>query len=124
MTNNPVDAYIAAAPPRFQDALHTMRGAIRAELDRMGVTYFEVISYAMPGYRIAPSGKVIAGFAAHTHRCGFYPHSGNILAQVTDQIGERTHTKSALHFGPDDPIPHRLLARILDLRLREAQGLS
>lgn len=117
-----VDAYIAAAPPKFRSTLSDLRNAIRSELAARGVEFEECLSYAMPGFRLIRGGrpgKIVAGFAAHTHRCGFYPHSGTVLPRLGPEVGTRGHTRSALHFTPLDPIPPALLARVLDLRLAE-----
>ncbi len=122
MSGSAVDNYIAAAPEHFRPALTDLRAAIRAHLTMRGVCYEEVISYAMPGYRLTGAGKpgaMVAGFAAHRHQCGFYPHSGSVLPRLAAAIGARGHTKSALHFTPDDPLPPALLASVLDARLDE-----
>jgi len=93
-----------------------------AHLDRRGVAFDAVIAHAMPGFRLIRDGRpgpVVAGFAARRHHCGFHPHSGSILPQLAAEIGRRGHTRPALHFAPDDPIPPALLAAALDPRLAE-----
>ena len=117
------DSYIAAAPPPFRPALQALRAAIRAHLQARGLAHEECLSYAMPGIRLIRArgkGPVVAGFAAHKAHCSFYPHSGTVLPALAAAIGPRGHTRSALHFTPEDPIPADLLAAALDLRLAEA----
>lgn len=121
MTSAPseIDAYLASVDPGFRKALTDMRTAILRELDTRSIGYVERMSYGMPGMQVIPERKMIAGYAAHTHKCGYYPHSGGVVQQLGDALGGRGHTKSAVHFGPDDPMPARLVAKCIDLRLAE-----
>lgn len=118
--NDPVAVYLAAVPEGLRPALIDIRARIAAALDDMAVPFIERLSYAMPGFEVR--GKMIAGYAAHKHKCGFYPHSGTILPRLVAEIGARGHTRSALHFTPNDPIPDPLLRQALALRLDEIGG--
>lgn len=116
-----VAAYIDAAAPEFHDALHTIRTQIIQELNTQGVPFVERMSYGMPGMQVVAQGKMIAGYAAHRHKCGFYPHSGGIVPQIESQMADRGHTKSAIHFGPNDPIPQAIIAASIALRFAEIE---
>ena len=109
-----VDAYIAALPPAFATALTQLRAQLRALLP----DHIECMSYAMPGFR-APGkkGKMVAGYAAFTHHCGLYPHSGNIVPLI-DCTPFKT-SKSGVLFPPDQPLPAALVERIV--RARQAE---
>jgi uncharacterized protein YdhG (YjbR/CyaY superfamily) len=109
-----VDAYIAALPPAFAAALTQLRAQLRALLP----DHIECMSYAMPGFR-APGkkGKMVAGYAAFTHHCGLYPHSGNIVPLI-DCTPFKT-SKSGVLFPPDQPLPAALVERIV--RARQAE---
>ena len=109
-----VDAYIAALPPAFASALTDLRAQLRALLP----DHIECMSYAMPGFR-APGkkGKMVAGYAAFTHHCGLYPHSGNIVPLI-DCTPFKT-SKSGVLFTPDQPLPPALIERIV--RARQAE---
>ena len=109
-----VDAYIAALPPAFASALTQLRAQLRALLP----DHSECMSYAMPGFR-APGkkGKMVAGYAAFTHHCGLYPHSGNIVPLI-DCTPFKT-SKSGVLFTPDQPLPPALIERIV--RARQAE---
>jgi uncharacterized protein YdhG (YjbR/CyaY superfamily) len=97
--------------------------AVRQALGQLLPMATEVISYAMPGYRI---GKVVvAGYAGFARHCGFYPHSGGIIpgfAAELDQLGFK-HSKSGVLFTPAKPLPTDLLGRIVAARMAEA-GLA
>ena len=109
-----VDAYIAALPPAFATALTQLRAQLRALLP----DHIECMSYAMPGFR-APGkkGKMVAGYAAFTHHCGLYPHSGPIVPLI-DCTPFKT-SKSGVLFTPDQPLPPALIERIV--RARQAE---
>jgi uncharacterized protein YdhG (YjbR/CyaY superfamily) len=118
-----VDAYIAAAPEDLRPALVDIRRRLLDIFAARAIAVEEGLSYAMPALRLpargARPGKVVAGYAAHVRKCGFYPHSGNVLPQMMDMVGSRGHTASALHFTPNDPLPDPLLQRAIELRLAE-----
>ena len=113
------DAYLATLPADQRALLGQMRRQLAALLPQAT----EVISYAMPGYRIGK--RVVAGYAGFARHCGFYPHSGGIIpgfGRELDALGFR-HSKSGVLFTPAKPLPPDLLARIVAARLAEA-GVS
>ena len=110
------DAYLATLPADQRALL----GQVRAQLGALLPQATEVISYAMPGYRIGE--KMVAGYAGFAKHCGFYPHSGGIIpgfAAELDAAGFK-HSKSGVIFTPAHPLPADLLARIVAMRLVEA----
>ena len=109
-----VDAYIGDVRRAFGDE----RTELSAELGALLPAHIECMSYAMPGFR-APGkkGKMVAGYAAFTHHCGLYPHSGNIVPLI-DCTPFKT-SKSGVLFTPDQPLPPALIERIV--RARQAE---
>ena len=90
------DAYLSALPANQQALLQGLRTQLTGLLPQAT----EVISYAMPGFRIGK--KVIAGYAGFAKHCGFYPHSGGIIpgfAAELDALGFK-HSKSGVLFTP------------------------
>ena len=75
------------------------------------------ISYRVPAFRIR--GKTVAGFAAFKDHLSYLPFSGSVLAQLGDELGEYTMTKSALHFPVDDPLPTKIVEKLIAVRLEE-----
>lgn len=109
------DAYLAQRPPDQRAVL----GALRARLRLLLPGAEEVISYAMPGFRL--NGKMIAGYAGHARNCGYYPHSDTIVPQLAaelDGLGYR-HTDGAVQFTPARPLPDPIVDRLVALRLAE-----
>jgi len=112
------DAYLATRPAAQQVALSDLRTRIARIIPQAE----EVISYAMPGFRLGR--RVIAGYAGFARNCGYYPHSGKILPQFAAELtaaGFRV-TPGALQVTPDHPIPDDLLARLIAARLAEADA--
>jgi len=110
------DAYLTSRPEDQRAALSALRAQIRALIPEAE----EVISYAMPGFRIGK--QVIAGYAGFARNCGYYPHSGGVIPQLAaelDAAGFR-HTPGAVQFTPKHPLPQELVARLVGLRLAEA----
>jgi hypothetical protein len=62
----------------------------------------EGISYGMPAFRVA--GKVVAGFAAFKHHLAYLPHSGNVLAELADDLVGYECTSGSFHFAIDEPL--------------------
>ena len=82
----------------------------------------QVISYRVPAFRVR--GKIIAGFAAFKDHLSYLPFSGSVLAQLADELDSYTMTKSALHFPVDRPLPKRLVRKLIELRLPDAERRS
>jgi uncharacterized protein YdhG (YjbR/CyaY superfamily) len=80
----------------------------------------ECISYTMPAFRL--QGKVVAGFAAFKTHLSYLPHSGSVLPELESEIAGYKHTKGALQFPIDVPLPRELVVKLLDVRLQQAFG--
>ncbi|MCF8485204.1 MAG: DUF1801 domain-containing protein [Rhodobacteraceae bacterium] len=109
-----VEAYIAAQPEAFANALRMLR----ADLARLLPDHVECLSYAMPGFRApGPKGKMIVGYAAFAHHLGLYPHSGTIIPTLDCRPFKTS--KSGVLFTPDTPLPLPLVTAIV--RARQAE---
>lgn len=118
MTAMTPDSYLAALPEDQRQALSDLRERLRGLLPEAS----EVISYAMPGFRLGK--KMVAGYAGFAKHCGFYPHSGTVVPQLAAEFDAQgfMHSKSGVLFTPDRPLPDDLLARLIDLRRAELNG--
>ncbi|MEI8261937.1 MAG: DUF1801 domain-containing protein [Actinomycetes bacterium] len=108
-----VDNYLSALPDQQRAALQHLRETIVSIIPDAE----EVMSYGMPGYRI--DGEVVAGFAAFRHHLSYFPHSGSVLAQCSDDVADYEQTKSSLHFSAAQPLPKALVRKLI--RARRAQ---
>jgi uncharacterized protein YdhG (YjbR/CyaY superfamily) len=107
------DAYLATVTPDQRACLAHLRAVIHAEVPGAE----DVISYAMPGFRL-PGSKVFAGYAARKN-CGYYPHSGAILERFAAELAGWTWSGGAAQFTPDKPLPDELVRRLVRARLAE-----
>lgn len=112
-----VDEYLASLEEPKRTTLETLRQTI---MDLVPDAE-ECISYGMPAYKVR--GTTIAGFAAFKNHLSFLPHSGSVIGKLADELTGYGGTKGSLHFPVDEPLPRRLVARLLDTRMAEA-GLS
>src|ERR1700678_3689068 len=108
-----VDEYLAEVSPSSRALLQSLRKTIRSIVPEAE----ECISYRMPAFRY--QGRIIAGFQATAKGCSYYPFSGTTLKTLADDIEGYSQTKSALHFGPDKPLPTSLVRKLLKARIAE-----
>lgn len=112
-----VDGYIAAAPAPTRPMLAKLRAAIR----RAAPEAVESISYGMPFY----SFKGESGFGARL--CYFGLVKGAVtfstrptyLEEYADEVAAYMSTASTLHFRLSEPIPARLIQKLVTNAVRK-----
>ena len=78
----------------------------------------ECISYNMPCFKMG--GVAVAGFDGFKHHCSYFPHSGNVVQQVSGIPAWCTvASKGTLQFPVDRPLPKALVRKLVRARLRE-----
>ncbi len=113
-----IDEYLATVSqvdPSSRALLDELRKTIHAVVPEVE----ECISYRLPAFRF--NGRVIAGFSATSKGCSYYPFSGTTLTTLAGDLQGFSQTKSALHFGPDKPLPTALVRKLLKARIAEGQ---
>ena len=108
-----MDAYLEALPEPKRGTLEALRRTILEVVPGAE----QVLSYNVPAFRV--NGKTVAGMAAFKTHLSYLPFSGSVLQQLTDELGGYTMTKSALHFPVDEPLPKRLVKKLIEVRLAE-----
>lgn len=106
-----ISAYIALFPPEVQQILEKIRSTIRSAAPAAQ----ETISYQIPAFTL--NGTLVY-FAAFKKHIGFYPPvkgDASLEKAVSKYAGE----KGNLKFPLDQPIPYRLISRIVILRLKQ-----
>ena len=108
------------------DYLFELEEPKRATLQTLRSTILEIvpeaeqlISYGIPAFRV--EGKTVAGFAAFRKHLSYLPFSGTVLSQLVDELEGYTMTKSALHFGVDEPPPKALVEKLIAARRAESR---
>lgn len=114
VTSPEVDTYLSEIEEPKRRTLQELRRTILELLPDAE----EAISYGMPAYKV--SGTTIAGFAAFKNHLSYLPHSGSVLAALTDDLAAYEQTKGSLHFPADQPLPRDLVRSLLSVRLAEA----
>jgi len=110
-----VDEYLLGIEEPKRATLETLRSTILEIVPEAD----QLISYGMPAFRM--EGKTVAGFAAFRKHLSYLPFSGTVLSQLTDELEGYTMTKSALHFGVDEPLPKALVEKLIAVRRAETR---
>jgi uncharacterized protein YdhG (YjbR/CyaY superfamily) len=105
-----IDDYIVKYPAAIQSMLQQMRNTIKKAAP--GAT--EKISYGMPTYYL--NGNLVH-FAAYKNHIGFYPAPSGLQAFQHD-IENYKHSKGAVQFPLDKPLPLKLVTKIVKYRVK------
>jgi uncharacterized protein YdhG (YjbR/CyaY superfamily) len=106
-----VEEYHAAWPEDIQVLLEQMRDTIRQAAPEAE----EGISYNMPGYKLYGP---LAYYAAYKNHIGFYPIPSGIEA-FQKELSKYKCTKGAVQFPLDEPLPLKLVTKIVKWRAKE-----
>jgi uncharacterized protein YdhG (YjbR/CyaY superfamily) len=117
MNRNPksIDGYLEGVPENRRQALKDLRKKILSIIPEAQ----ECISYRMPAFRV--NGMVVAGFAATTKGCSYFPFSGSTLKTLGPLVSRYEQTKSSLHFSPEVPLPLTLVRKLIKTRIAETK---
>lgn len=108
-----IDQYLAPVTGQRRAALDRLRQTIRAVVPKAE----ECISYGIPAFRL--DGRIVAGFAATKKGCSYFPFSGSTLHTLASELKNYNGTKSSLHFDPGQPLPVRLVRKLIKTRIAE-----
>ena len=106
-----IDQYIEGFPDNVKRILSDVRSTIKKAAP--GAT--EKISYQMPSFYY--NGNLV-WFAAFKNHIGFYPTSSGI-AEFQDEFKRYKHAKGSVQFPIDQPIPLKLITKIVKFRIAE-----
>ena len=106
-----VDAYIAAQP----EAVRPLLDAVRATLRTAAPEAEEKLSYGIPTFY---QGGNLVGFGVAKQHLGLYPTPSAIVA-FGAELAPYAHSKGAVQFPFDSPLPHDLIARIVQFRVAQ-----
>ncbi|MCL8265956.1 iron chaperone [Leptospira weilii] len=106
-----VDDYISRFPENIQKILEELRFVIRKSAPEAE----EKISYQIPAFVF--HGNLVY-FAAYKKHIGFYPTSSGIRAFQSELMKYKT-SKGAVQFPINQPLPLKLIAKIVKYRVKE-----
>ena len=102
---------MAQVPARFRPTLERLRKTIRAAAPEAE----EVISYKMPAFR---QNGMLVYFAAFEDHCSLFAVSSEVRRKLP-ALKPFVSGRGTLRFTAERPLPARLVARIVKLRLAE-----
>jgi uncharacterized protein YdhG (YjbR/CyaY superfamily) len=106
-----IDEYIAAFPQETQKILKEIRATIKAAAPQAE----EKISYQMPTFFL--NGNLIH-FAAFKNHIGLYPTPSGTEA-FKEEIAKYKSAKGSIQLPIDEPMPLKLISRIVKFRVAE-----
>jgi uncharacterized protein YdhG (YjbR/CyaY superfamily) len=107
-----VDAYISGFPKKTQQLLKQVRTAIKEAAPKSE----ELISYAMPGYKL--NGRPLVYFAGYEHHIGFYPTPTGI-EPFKKELSIYKSAKGSVQFPIDKPMPLTLIKKMVKYKVAE-----
>jgi uncharacterized protein YdhG (YjbR/CyaY superfamily) len=111
-----VDRYIEGFAEPVRSKLTELRETIRAAAPEAT----EKISYQMPTFFL--DGNLVH-FAAFTNHIGFYPTPSGI-EEFSDELSRYKGAKGSVQFPLDEPLPLKLIARIVKHRVAENRAAA
>jgi len=107
-----IDEYIATFPDNMQKILEELRSTIKAAAPDAG----ETISYNIPTFTL--NGKYLIYFAGWKNHISLYPIPIGTDA-FNKQVSKYVEGKGTLKFPMDKPLPMKLIAKIVKLKVAE-----
>ncbi len=106
-----IDSYIQTFPKDVQVLLQQLRETILKAAPQAE----EAISYQMPTFKL--KGNLVH-FAAYRNHIGFYPAPSG-LTEFQKEISKFKHSKGAVQFPLDKPLPFSLITKIVKYRVKK-----
>lgn len=106
-----IDEYISGFPQETQELLKE----VRLTIQRAAPDAAEAIKYGMPTFTLQ---KNLVHFAAFKNHIGLYPTPSSIPA-FEKELEQYKHSKGGIQFPYSMRIPHDLITRIVEFRLKE-----
>lgn len=109
-----IDEYIAGFPPAVRKILQQ----IRATIKEAAPDAEEAIKYRIPTFVLHEN---LVHFAAFKSHIGFYPSPSGI-EQFKGELSVYEGAKGSVRFPIDQPMPLRLIKKIVAFRVKEVQS--
>ena len=108
-----VEKFLSAVPEPQQSTLRALRAMVK-ELLPLGE---DAISYGVPAVKL--NGKAIAGYASAKNHCSYFPHSGQIIEDLSADLAQYDCSKGTLRFATNKPLPKALVKKLIRARLSQ-----
>lgn len=109
---NEIEKYIRQFPDDVQEILRNIRKLIKDNAPNA----VELFAYGMPAYKL--NKKPLVYFAAFKNHIGFYATpTGH--SEFKDELSSYKQGKGSVQFPLDQPIPYKLIEKIVKFRVAE-----
>ena len=109
-----IDEYIAGFPPDVQQVLEQIRAAIK----EVAPAAEEALKYQIPTFVL---NENLVHFAAFKSHVGFYPTPSGI-EKFKGELSTYEGAKGSVRFPIDEPMPLRLIRKIVAFRVKEVRA--
>ena len=113
-----VDAFLARLPEDVREALESLRGTIA----RAAPEAVEGISYGVPAFKYR--ARPLVSFGAGKSHCSFYVQSPGVIDAYRDELAAYDTAKGTVRFTPDEPLPKRLVIKLVQARMAETDSAA
>ena len=110
-----VDGYLAAVPAEARAALAKLRQTIRAAAPQAT----EGISYRIPIFKCQ---GMLVGFAAFKNHCSFFVLSASVMDAHRRELQPYDTARGTIHFTARQPLPARLVRKLVQARMAENEA--
>jgi uncharacterized protein YdhG (YjbR/CyaY superfamily) len=111
---NTMDEYISTFPEGIQQILQEIRETIHKAAPKAE----EAISYQIPTFK--QNGNLVH-FAAWKNHIGFYPTPSG-TKEFEKELSKYHRAKGSVQFPLDEPMPLRLITKIVKFRLKQNEA--
>jgi len=109
-----VEEYLAAIPESARGTFTRLRATVRAAAPKDAS---ETISYQIPAIR---HNGILVWYAAFSKHCSLFP-TASVINKFKDELKDYSTSKGTVHFPIDQPLPTRLIKRMVEARVRESR---
>ena len=111
-----IDEYHLQFDSNVQKKLKELHTIIKEMIPRAE----EIISYKMPAFK---QNKVLVYYAGYKNHIGFYP-TAKPIEVFKNQLLSFKHSKGAIQFPIDQPLPKKLIQDIVKFRLEDSEATT
>lgn len=113
-----VDEYVQNFPAKTQEVLQQLREFIKEIAPEAN----EVISYAIPGYKLPGQGRAFVYISAYPKHVSIYPRPQNAPHELEKELEPYAAGKGTLRFSLSEPLPEELIKHVVTQLYLEAKS--
>lgn len=110
-----IDDVFAQLPGDRRAALEDLRRQIRA----LAPDAVELINYGVPAFKL--DGRPFVSFGAAKNHLTFHVQSPSVIEAFAEELAGYRLSTGSVQFTPEQPIPPRLVARLVNARIAEVR---